>query len=479
MPLDKQAESITTRQRGKGMQMSEKVSPILVSGFRDTDPADMIAKQRLIDEIMAVYRSFGFEPLDTAVVQLQTVLFEEFEYTDMDFFQVENSRKFSHSEAPRMALRFDLTVPLARYVAANIATLPRPFKRAQIGKVYRGEKAQAGRYCEFLQADIDSLFTGSVYSDAEIVAVMFTLFKKLGIDKFKIVINNRMICNLFPQYAGFNPDDLTAVLRVLDKIRKVSREETVKGLSHKQDEESKNPVRFLSNSSIRKLMYLIEKQGSNEDLLIYLKVKYQRAGLDTTGIVELEKMYEYCRMMGVDDKNLQVDFAMVRGLAYYTGPIFETYLTELPEFGSVFSGGRYDNLVSKFTEANVPATGASVGVDRLFEALKQLSYLKPLGSVVDVMIMVLDRSYMPEYLLMAKEIRDNGYNVMIYDGVDMSFKTQLMRAVTNDIHFVVIVGKDEMDKQVVTVKDLKTRKQSVLSRNEFTTYHFLNIITGT
>ena len=454
--------------------MSEKkIQPRLVSGFQDYSPEQMIAKRKMLATIAEVYEMFGFEPLDTATVHTRKVLYGELEGTDQTggIYEVVNTRISEGELKQRTALRYDLTVSLARYVAANLADLPRPFKRWQVGNVFRPEKTQAGRYCEFAQCDADIMFSSSMMADAEIVNLLFTVMVRLGIEDFYIDLNNRKISDGLPVYAGFDSELLWPVLRILDKQEKIGSE-NVKALLSKDPKKKKEALPEgeglgLSSAVVARIMNFVGLAGSNEEILDQMAEMMQGIAVAEEGIAELKEIISYLPAMGVTDGVVRITPGMVRGLEYYTGPVFETYLSEIPEFGSVFSGGRFDGLVGRFVDAHVPAVGASVGVDRLLAALDKLDQLKKRNSVVEVMIMCLDQEKVPFYLELASDLRNKALlNVMVYMGEDRSFKAQFARAVSQDIPLVLIPAERELADNKVAVKNLVTRKQELVSLDD-------------
>ncbi|OHA04216.1 MAG: histidine--tRNA ligase, partial [Candidatus Sungbacteria bacterium RIFCSPHIGHO2_02_FULL_52_23] len=405
-------------------QKSKRVKPDLPGGFRDYGPADAIAKQGMIDVIRRTFESFGFDPLETSSVQKTEVLTGGEEDSGKIIFNIKGSQE----ETSDTSLRFDLTVPLARFVADN-PEIPKPFKRYQIGNVWRGERQQAGRYREFMQADVDIVGVASLDADAEIAAIMYTAFKNLGVEKFIIKYNNRKVLNALPDFAGFPEEKLWAVLRIVDKQDKIGDAGMKKELAEE-----------LGDAAAEKIIEFIFGGGAA-----------------SAGRSEYEAIRSMLGMLAPGaEKYFVPDFSLVRGLSYYTGSVFEVTLTDAPEIGSVCGGGRYDDLVAKFTGTKIPAVGVSIGVDRLFAALEKLGCLEKKETLTDALIFQLDEEMKSEYLAMARELRAAGVNTALYLGEDRSFQAQLAYAIKKGIPYAVIYGAGEKEKGMVGIKNLKT-----------------------
>jgi len=339
--------------------MADYIEPKLASGFKDYLPEDMIPRQEMFDKIRAVFENFGFVPLDTPGLEKDEIITGG----DPDF-KMNVWHASIKDDSEKMALRFDLTVPLARVIAGN-PDIKKPFKRYQIGKVWRGERPQAGRYREFVQFDADIVGSASILADAEIIAIMNATMIALEIPNFLIRINNRKILNGLAEYADFSSDKNSAVLRSIDKLDKQGWDKVSAELC-----DAKIGLTSEQAEAIKKFVDL--RADTPTETLNAAEVLMARSPTAMSGIIELREIVDAVRAMGVPDNRWKIDLSVARGLGYYTGPVFETVLTDILEIGSVFSGGRYDGLVSKFSAQSVPATGASVGVDRLFAALSKL-----------------------------------------------------------------------------------------------------------
>lgn len=409
--------------------MRKRVKPELPGGFRDYGPAEAIARAEMIKTIRKTFESFGFDPLETSSVQRTEVLTGGEEDSGKIIFNVKGSQE----ETSDSSLRFDLTVPLARFIAAN-PDIPKPFKRYQIGTVWRGERPQAGRYREFLQADVDIVGSSSVDADGEIVAVLYTTLKNIGIENFVINYNNRKILNLLPNFAGFPEGRLWDILRIVDKADKIGIEKVTQEIQKEFNREIAE--------KIKQFIFESAENGGQSEI-----------------------MDDYKRIRGrISDKFFIQNRSLVRGLSYYTGSVFEVILIDAPEIGSVGGGGRYDNLVAQFTGQPIPAVGVSIGVDRLFAALEKLGKLGNTQTKTIVLVVYLDVRYKRDYLDMTQELREAGINTTIYLGDDQTFQAQLSYAVKKGIPFVIIYGEEEKKKGVVAVKNLATRKQEEVKR---------------
>lgn len=457
--------------------MSQRtVTPDLPSGFRDYLPAEAIARAAMLATIRSVFERFGFDPLETPGVERWGVLTGNDPNFRMVLFETTSTGVRRASAADdRTALRFDLTVPLARVVAAN-GDLPKPFLRYQIGNVWRGERPQAGRYREFTQCDADIVGTATPVADAQMLTLVDATLRALGVTAFEMRLNNRKILNGLPAYAGFDPALTPEVLRVMDKLPKIGREAVLRELTRSggrsveseegaDDAESKSGV-GLSGDAAEKIGAFLDCSGDADTLLTRLDAMFGAVPTAVEGVRELRAIAAALRASGVPASAWRVDCSIARGLGYYTGPVFETYLTDLPGIGSVCSGGRYDGLVSRFSDATLPATGMSIGIDRLFAALTELGRIPRTPTGTDVLVTVMDPDAMSEYLAITAELRAAGVRTMLWVGEDTAFPAQLAYAVRQEIPAVVIVGSDERAQGTVTVKDMRRRAQSSVPRTE-------------
>lgn len=460
--------------------MPDKVKPTLPGGFRDYPPSEMVARNAMLATIRRVFERFGFDPLETPGVERKVVLTGGDENFRMNIFntQIGNARINTDPELA-MALRFDLTVPLARFMAAN-PDLIKPFKRYQVGNVWRGEKPQAGRFREFMQFDADTVGSDSPLADAEIVALMVGTMQELVGERFSVRFNSRRILNGLPEYAGFDAAQASDVLRIIDKLPKIGRDAVLRELtkSPKADapvveEEGADQTEAeyglgLSADVTAKIGAFIDLSGTTDELLAAAGTMFKGVALAEAGLQEITAIVRALRSMGVSEQNWQLDLSVARGLSYYTGPVFETFLTDLPSIGSVFSGGRYDDLVNRFMDGSFPATGASIGVDRLFAALKQLEKVTFTPTLTQALVTVMDEDGIDDYLNMTGELRAAGIRTQLWLG-SRSFKEQVNYGVKQEIPVVIIAGSNERRDGTVTIKNMKQRKQQIIPRSELLT----------
>lgn len=440
----------------------KKLKPELPGGFRDFAPSEAIIKQRLIEKIRKTFEDFGFDPLETPAVEWTSTLRGGEENSEQMIFTLNPAKRggaeIKDIKKDQLALRFDLTVSLARFLAANPA-LPKPFRRYQIGRVWRGERQQAGRYREFTQADIDIVGSSSLEADAEVVSVVYQLFKNLGLNRFLIKINNRKILNCLPAFAGFPEKKLTEVLRIIDKKDKIGETDLKKELA-----------RLVKKKAAAKIFSFLEIEGDTKTKLLRAREDLKNCVQAQEGIKELAEIARLFEAMKMDKENWEIDFSTVRGLGYYTGPVFETILRAAPEFGSVASGGRYDKLLVPFTGEKIPAVGISLGIDRMLAALDKLGFLKKKPTKVKVLILNLVPDLGAEYFAFAKNLRSAGLNTEIYLGDDRAFQAQLAYAVKKEVAYVLIYGDNERKKGAVTIKDMARREQKELPKGNILQY---------
>lgn len=447
------------------------IKPDKVGGFLDYLPPVMIARNKMLGIIESVYQSFGFVPLDTPAVERLDVLTGNRSGFQMNLYRtvvasgLEDISEAVKRQDTNLALRFDLTVPLSRVVAAYPDKLPRPFKRYQVGKVWRGERAQAGRYREFVQFDADIIGCRSVMADTEIIQVMYEVMTALGFKGFLIRINNRKIFEALNELIGLNdPEKREELIRIIDKRDKVGDDQLRQELVRNPDNQW-DLAPNLSAENVDKVMKFIVIQGSCDDVLNQAETVVGNSKIGAEGISELRSIVANLRNLSILESNWKIDLSIARGLGYYTGPVFETVLTDLPEIGSVYSGGRFDGLTNRFIlNSNIPGTGASVGVDRLFAAMEKLGKIKVVPSLTKVLVTVFDPSLYAECLKIADEIRKAGIPTELYLD-EASFRGQLAYAVRQEIPLVVIMGTDEKEKQQVSLKDMVARRQETIDRS--------------
>ncbi len=426
---------------------AQKIKPELGGGLRDYLPKDMIPRQKILDIIRGVFESFGFLPIDTPAIEKKVILTGGDPEFKKQIFEIK-----SPDGEGDLALRFDLTVPLARVVSAYPNEIKKPFKRYQVGKVFRGERSQAGRFKEFLQFDADIVGAPSVLADAEIVALMNETLTKLGIKNFLIKVNNRKILNGLAEYAVFKQEKTGDVLRALDKLDRDGWASVEKDL-----------IRELkSKDSVKAIKEFVNLSTSEKPLVKARKI-LQKSPTASMGIEELEEISGYLKAFGVPEKNWKIDFSVARGLGYYTGPVFEAILKDLPQIGSIFSGGRYDDLVARFSGQAIPATGASVGVDRLFAAIEKLGLVDDQTSIAKIIVLNFDDNCTEYVTEITAKLRKAGIATNLYLGQEKNLKGQLAYAISEGYEYVVLAGSEEKSTGNVQLKNTKTRTQTSIA----------------
>ncbi|MBL7190583.1 histidine--tRNA ligase [bacterium] len=430
----------------------------LPGGFRDFLPDEFAQRQWMLDTAVKVYQSFGFKPLQTSSVEYFETLAGGDE-TSKQIYRVFNQEPDLSVES--LALRFDLTVSLARMMAANRNLFTLPFKRYQIGEVWRGERQQRGRFRQFLQFDADIVGTEHPSADAEILLLMYTTMQALGVENFIIKLNNRKILNGLALKLGMNPDEINTFLRILDKLEKIGWEE-VKKLLKGDDTGLTDEVQdklSLSAESINTVEELINLPPDNSERLDEIFHLIQDVEIGREGVGEIEIIFALLDETGVPEDRISLDLSLARGLDYYTGPVFETILTDLPSLGGVMSGGRYDDLVERFSKESLPATGVSLGVDRLLVGLQELGLLKAEQSASDFLIVGLGEEMRGIAFKVAHELRRRNIKTEVFLGDKMGMKQQLKYADKSGIKYAVIIGSDEWAKQTASVKNMKNGEQ--------------------
>jgi len=432
------------------MTNQKYISPELQGGFKDYLPEEMIVRQTMCDKIRAVFERFGFLPLDTPGIEKEEVLTGGDENFRKQIFRVG-----LRGGEENLALRFDLTVPLARVISLYADKIQKPFKRYQMGKVWRGEKPQAGRFKEFMQFDADIVGSARMSADAEIVALMYETMTALGLKNFLIKINNRKILNGLSDFVGYDRNLNADVLRIIDKLEKIGWNEVSKELVES--------IKFDKNQLDQLKQFLDLRSLSSSEIISKVSELMKKSEEAMEGIKELTEMSRNIESLGVPAEFWQIDLSVARGLGYYTGPVFETVLTDLTSIGSVFSGGRYDDLVSRFSQQNLPATGASVGVDRLFAAMEKLGLIKKNKTLVKALVLNFDKDAEDYCQKIVTLLRKNGVDSEIYLGKEINIKGQLAYALTQEVPVVLIAGGKEKDSNTVQVKNILTREQVEIS----------------
>lgn len=423
--------------------MKEKVEPKTLPGFMELMPQDQILFDKMKNTIESVYSSYGFYPLDTPIIELSNVLLAkaggETEKQIYRFNKGDND----------LSLRFDLTVPLAKYVANRSNELIFPFKRYQIGKVYRGERPQKGRFREFYQCDIDVIGseTLSILYDAEIPSIIYDLFKKLNIGDFIIRINNRKILTGFFNSLELN-SKVTDILRIIDKIEKIGEDEVKSELS----------LLDIDSDKVSKIIDFIRISGDAFTKIERLKNLGITDEVYNEGVNELETVINNIKARGLDSNFYDVDLTIARGLDYYTGTVYETILKDYPSIGSVCSGGRYENLATYYTDKKLPGVGISIGLTRLFYQLKEAGVIKTTdSSVADITILPMTENY--EYVYKFSNLLKR-FGVRVDTAFLGKFKQLMRYADKQKTPYVLIIGDDEISKGVAVLKDMFTGLQT-------------------
>ncbi len=443
------------------------VKPERPGGFLDYLPADFLAREEMLATISRVLRSFGYDPIETPRIEFLKTLAGETSDTGKNIFHIRGTQ----DDEP-LAMPFDHTVPLARLLAANPyhpkkrTGIRLPWRRMAIGPVFRADSPQSGRYRQFYQCDVDIAGTASMLADAEIVAMMYRSLEALGVRRFRIRLNNRKILNGLKDLAAIRDrprvgaaEITREMMRILDKLDKIGLDAVAAELAAAPASEH-DPRPCLSAPALARVTAFIGLAGDNREKLARCRQAFAGIPAAEEGIGELDRILDYLPSMDVPGEAVGIDFAIARGLDYYTGPVMETTLEDAPEFGSVISGGRYNNLVSRFTGKELPATGTSIGVDRLFAALTHIEALdRARQTVAQVMVMRLDGGHDGDYLKMATGLRRAGINTELCLVEDTTFKSQFSFAVSRGVRYVVICGESEFEKRTVQVKDLETREQ--------------------
>lgn len=432
------------------------VQPRTLPGALELLPREQIAFQRLLDTIRVTYERFGFLPVETPVMELtQVLLTKEGGETERQVYFAQSTGDREAGREPELALRFDLTVPLARYVAQYEHQLAFPFRRYQIQRVYRGERAQRGRFREFYQCDIDIVGKDAlpVRYDAELPAVIHHLFTELGFSEFRIELNNRKLLRGFLAALGIDDEERQKlVLREVDKLDKRGQDYLRETMIERFGLDEERVGRLLAFVGARSTSY-----ADAGELLNAMASEFDHALL-RQGVDELREVLARMADFGVPDTHVRLNFAIARGLDYYTGTVYETVLTEHPEIGSVCSGGRYEDLASNYTKSHLPGVGLSIGATRLFWQLRELGLFQDSESTVQVLVTLLDEDLLSQALALATALRASGINVETQLEPTKLGK-QLKYADRAGIRFVAILGPDELAKGVVAVKDLRRKSQ--------------------
>ncbi|MEO1524764.1 MAG: histidine--tRNA ligase [Planctomycetota bacterium] len=420
------------------------IKPRTLSGFRDYLPSVMIPRERLMETARSVFRSYGFAPIDTPTLEyLEILTGKGGEESDRQMY------RFEDNGGRAVGMRFDLTVPLARFVAQHISALGTPFKRYHIAPVWRGERPQGGRYREFVQCDFDTIGTTNVMADIETVAVINRLLSSIGFDAFTISINNRAVLTELLRHLDL-ADHSVLVLRALDKLAKVGREKVAAEMVD---------AAGVTTGQADQVLKLAELDGEAESIFESLPAITGNGEAALEAINRLKHVFEGALAAGVPRHRMKVDVSIARGLDYYTGVIFETTLNDLPKIGSVCSGGRYDNLAGLYTKQHLPGIGASLGLDRLLAAMEELKLLPDAKTPAPVFIAYFDADRRDDYLRLSARLREAGIANEIYPDAK-KLGVQLKYADARGFDVALIAGGNEWDSGNVQVKTLATKESA-------------------
>lgn len=431
--------------------MSNMIKPRTLAGFMELLPDRQLQMESMMQTLREVYGSYGFYPLDTPVLEASEVLLAKGGGdTEKQIY------RFTKGDTD-LSMRFDLTVPLAKYVAMNYGSLSFPFRRYQIGKVYRGERPQRGRYREFYQADIDIIGDGEldIKNEAEIPSIIYNTFVKMGLTHFKIKVNNRKVLSGFFNMLDCELEPMD-ILRVIDKLDKIGLEKVMAELSEMG----------VSEKDQQMIAGFISRTGEPEEILEGLKEYEGRNELFDLGVRELGEVVRYLGDFGVPRENFGIDLTIARGLDYYTGTVYETTLLDHPEIGSVCSGGRYDDLAGYYTNKKLPGVGISIGLTRLFFVLDDKKYISAAGapSAVDLLVLPMSDD-LSAPIAFARQMREQGLRTQIYyEG--RKFKAKMAYADKLKAPYAAIFGDDEIAAQKVSLKNMQTGEQQTLTYDE-------------
>ena len=428
----------------------DKIKPRTLSGFMELQPDKQVQMDKMRAVLAETYARYGFTPLDTPAIEAAEVLLAKGGgETEKQIY------RFTKGDSD-LALRFDLTVPLAKYVAANYGQLTFPFRRYQIGKVWRGERAQRGRFREFYQADIDIIGDGAldILNEAEIPAIIYDTFTRLGLHRFRIRVNNRKVLNGFFAILGLS-EQAGDVLRTIDKLDKIGADKVRELLTDTcgvTGENADEILRFIAcpGTSADKLAFLEQYRGRNETF--------------DTGLDELRTVVGYLPAFGVPEENFELDLTIARGLDYYTGTVYETILLDHPEVGSICSGGRYDDLAGYYTNKSLPGVGISIGLTRLFYILQEQNMISDavLTAPADVLILPMTDD-LSAAVSLASMLRAGGLRVQLYSE-KKKFKAKIGYADKLGIPFVIFLGEDEIAQNVCALKNMDTGEQEAMTQ---------------
>jgi len=423
---------------------SKLIKPQTLKGFRDYLPDQMMAREQLIDTARRVYRSFGFSPIDTPALEYSEILLGKgSDETDKQMF------RFTDQGNRDVSMRFDLTIPFARFAAQHLNDIGVPFKRYHIGAVWRAEKPQKGRYREFMQCDFDTIGTNSNASDIETLMVIHDLMSAIGFTGFTISVNNRMVLNGLLEKLDLS-DKAVGILRALDKLQKIGKDAVIAEMTEGVGATGEQASQILELASL---------EGRPEEQLRELESLLDGSEQGLEGVARLSELFSACRMADIPEERVRLNVSIARGLDYYTGTIYETFLNDLPTIGSVCSGGRYDNLAGLFTSQPLPGVGASLGLDRLLAAMGELGMIQGAMTPAPVLVTQFDAAHVGDYLRIGRSLRSEGINAEVFPDARKIGK-QLQYASRKGFRIALIAGQDEFAAGTWQVKDLDRGEQT-------------------
>ena len=442
------------------------IQPRTLKGFRDYPPATMIPREAIIETARQVYRSYGFSPIDTpALEHLEILTGKGSDETDKQLY------RFEDNGGRAIGMRFDLTIPLARFVAQHIGQLGTPFKRYHIANVWRGETPQRGRFREFMQCDFDTVGTTSPVADIETVLVIHDLLHALGFERFTIRVNNRKVLTGMLDQLGLGTQSV-AVLRALDKLPKIGPSKVAAEMERTANASEAQIKQVLQLASLCGRASFHERNDQtgngpvkNVELIDQLKPLIAGSEEGEAGLTQLTQLLAGCQAAGVGAQHIQVDVSIARGLDYYTGMVVETFLDDLPEIGSVCSGGRYDNLASLYTKQQLPGVGASLGLDRLLAAMEELNLLAATTTTAEILLPYFVADQLNEYLKLASQLRAVGQRIEFYPDAKKLGK-QLQYANRKGFRIALVIGEDEFTACECQIKDLSQGTSRTVSTQD-------------
>ena len=439
--------------------MANLIEPRTLKGFRDYPPELMMAREQLLEKTRQVYRSYGFVPIDTPALEYTEILLGKM---DDEAEMRKIIYRFQDHGARDVALRFDLTVPFARFAAEHIARLGTPFKRYQMGPVWRGENTGHGRYREFWQCDFDTIGTTSNAADIEITLVINDLFSAIGFERFEIRVNSRLVINGFLEVHGL-ADKAGPLLRSLDKLSKSAREKVIEEMTREAG---------VSHDIAHTVLWLAEVPEAaggdlNSKILSRLHDFFDPTSNEKAkeGLSRLRELLSVASKAGVPENRIRIDPSICRGLDYYTGTVFETFLLDLPDIGSVCSGGRYDDLAGLYTKQKLPGVGASLGLDRLLAGMEELKLLKSEATAAAVLVIQFSAERLGDYQRVARGLRAAGIGADVFPEAK-KVGQQLQFAERRGFRVALIAGSDEFAQKVWKVKNLASREERTVPEAE-------------